>query len=506
MKRTLKRILIGLALALALAGAAVAIALRASLLPPALNMSSLPMDHAAMAMPPGAPPGATALETLVDPPSAAPVKAFTLTAQAATIDLGAGRTAAAWTFNGSAPGPELRVRQGDQVVVTLRNADIAAGVTLHWHGVAVPNAMDGVAGVTQDAVLPGQTFTYRFIASEAGTYWYHSHQSSSIQVLRGLYGLLVVEPAAPITRYDRDYTVDLREWGAAAGCFKDCPTVMTINGSVRPAALVARPGELVRLRLVNSGQDQHVPLVLGAQASVVALDGHDLNQPAPLDVTRFPIAPAQRIDLSLRMPASGSVQLIDADPQAPDASRTLALPIGSGAAPAMAYPSDAPLFDFTRYGTPRADAIQADARFDAEYQMVLGNQLGFYDGAITMRFTINGQVNPYVPPIVVEPGQLVRIHIANPTDDLHPMHLHGHSFAVLAKNGQPLSGSPVVLDTIALNPGEDYDIAFRADNPGLWMDHCHILRHAAKGMGIMVVYPNIATPFSVGSASGNRPE
>lgn len=107
--------------------------------------------------------GGTPVMDLVASPSDAPVKAFTLTAQTARVDLG-GKTVEAWTYNGSAPGPELRVRQGDQVVVTLKNRAIEAGVTIHWHGIAVPNAMDGVAGVTQDAVKPGQSFTYRFIA------------------------------------------------------------------------------------------------------------------------------------------------------------------------------------------------------------------------------------------------------------------------------------------------------------------------------------------------------
>ena len=509
MNRLVKRLLIGLAVVLALTGGGGYITLRASALPPALNMSSTHMDHAGMAMPmptSESMTAATSVTQLVDPPTDAPVKMFTLTAQTAMINLGTGHTAAAWTFNGTAAGPELRVQQGDQVIVTLINKDIAAGVTIHWHGVAVPNAMDGVAGVTQDAVKSGETFTYRFIAKDAGTYWYHSHQSSSVQVLRGLYGLLVVEPKAPTVHYDRDYTVDLREWGSDEGCFRNCEKVITINGSTQGARLAATPGELVRLRLVNSGQDRHFPALVGASATVIALDGHDLNEPTPLDVTRFPIASAQRYDLSFRMPASGAVQLIDNDPGAPSGSRNLVAQIGEGAATPTSYPASAPLFDFTYYGTPRADAVMANAAFDADYRMELGNQLGFYDGQITMRFTINGQVNPYVPPIVVKPGQLVRIHINNPTDDLHPMHLHGHSFTVLTKNGQPLAGSPIVLDTIAVGPSESYDIAFRADNPGLWMDHCHVLRHAAKGMSVMVVYPNIATPFNVGSASGNHPE
>jgi FtsP/CotA-like multicopper oxidase with cupredoxin domain len=181
MKRRVTQLLTGLAALILLGGGVGYAALRASVLPPAMNMSSTRIDHTGMTMPMDMPAsGATAVTQLLDPPTDAPVKTFTLTAQAATVDLGQGRTVEAWTYNGSTPGPELRVEQGDQVVVTLMNKDIAAGVTIHWHGVAVPNAMDGVAGVTQDAVKPGETFTYHFVARDAGTYWYHSHQASSV--------------------------------------------------------------------------------------------------------------------------------------------------------------------------------------------------------------------------------------------------------------------------------------------------------------------------------------
>ena len=511
MRRIIQRIGIGLAVAFIVLGGGGYLALRSSVLPPALNMSAT-MEHGGMGAGAAPMPGDTSLTQLVAPPSAAPVRAFTLTAQTAKVDLGQGTRIDAWTFNGSAPGPELRVRQGDQVVVTLQNKDIAAGVTMHWHGVAVPNAMDGVAGVTQDAVKPGEQFTYRFIAKEAGSYWYHSHQASSEQVLRGLYGLLVVEPASPTVRYNRDYALDVREWGSDASCFSNCAAPLALNGRIQAAPLAAAPGELVRLRLVNSGQDMHYPVLLGAPATVIALDGHDLNAPTPLPVTRLPLASAQRYDLSFRMPSSGAVQLVDADPQARPEGQHPVVQIGSGAAPAPAYPADAPLFDMMHYGTPRAaatralDSWKASDPFDANFTLELGNRLGLYDGHVTMTFTINGAVNPYVPPIVVRPGQRVRIHIVNPTGDLHPMHLHGHSFAVLSKNGQPLAGSQVVLDTLAVHAGESYDIAFLADNPGLWMEHCHVLRHAARGMSVMVMYEHITTPFNVGSASGNHPE
>ena len=501
MRRTIKRIAFWLAIVLALLAGGGYLVVRASALPPSLNMGDMPgMNHDAMSV-------SIPVTELVAPASDAPIKAFTLTAQMTAIALGGGKMFDAWTYNGSAPGPELRVQQGDQVVVTLKNKDIAAGVTIHWHGVSVPNTMDGVAGITQDAVKPGESFTYRFIASEPGTYWYHSHQSSSEQVLRGLYGLLIIEPATTTTPIVRDYAIDLRDWADDPECFSNCNKVLTLNGQIGPLRLDAAPGELVRLRLLNSGQDMHYPVLLGAPATVAALDGHDLNAPTPLDVTRFPIASAQRYDLVFRMPAQGSVWLIDAEPQAQPADQHPIAQIGA-AQPAATpeYRADAPLFDMARYGAPRADAWKLRDPVDATFPMLLGNRLGLLDGRVTMTFTINGAVNPYVPPIIVKRGQRVRLHIDNPTDTIHPMHLHGHSFAVLARNGQPLAGSPVVLDTVAVEPGESYDIDFLANNPGLWMDHCHVLRHAARGMSVMVVYENVTTPFNIGSVSGNHPE
>ncbi|MBA2424419.1 MAG: multicopper oxidase domain-containing protein [Actinobacteria bacterium] len=130
---------------------------------------------------------------------------FMLTARTATIRLASGREVEALTFNGVSPGPELRVQQGDLVEVTLLNEDVTQGVTIHWHGVDLPNGEDGVAGVTQNAVLPGQRYVYRFRAEQIGTFWYHSHQVSSKEVRRGLFGAFVIEPLtstwlSPLTR------------------------------------------------------------------------------------------------------------------------------------------------------------------------------------------------------------------------------------------------------------------------------------------------------------------
>lgn len=139
-----------------------------------------------------------------------PVRSFHLTAAKTTLELNNGKTTEAWTYEGASPGPELRVQEGDRVVVQLDNKDIDKGVSIHWHGVVLPCSQDGVPGVTQDAVWPGKSFTYEFVARHPGTYWYHSHQQSSEQATKGLIGRLIVEPREQTYAVDRDYASWIR--------------------------------------------------------------------------------------------------------------------------------------------------------------------------------------------------------------------------------------------------------------------------------------------------------
>ncbi|MGN7309264.1 multicopper oxidase domain-containing protein, partial [Bacillus subtilis] len=136
-------------------------------------------------------------------------KEFTITAQESNLEVSKGKILPVWTFNNSVPGPQIRVKVGDNVKINLKN-ELNQPVSIHWHGYPVPNNMDGIPGVTQDAVEPGKTFTYTFKANVPGTYWYHSHQDSVNQVDKGLYGSLVVEELK--NDYDRDYTLMLDEW------------------------------------------------------------------------------------------------------------------------------------------------------------------------------------------------------------------------------------------------------------------------------------------------------
>jgi len=218
-----------------------------------------------------------------------------------------GRGQEAWAFNGSVPGPELRVNQGDRVQVTLIN-QLPDSTTIHWHGVQLPNAEDGVAGVTQDAVASGGTYTYEFVAREAGTYWYHSHQQTEQQLPRGLFGPLVVLPSGSQATQQRDYTLTLH--GSSGQ--------VSINGVADNLQLDTLPGETVRLRLINAvdpGMDggPEAPVLVGASFEVVALDGRDLSVPDALGPTRIPLGMGQRADLVFTMLASGSVRLINSE-------------------------------------------------------------------------------------------------------------------------------------------------------------------------------------------------
>jgi FtsP/CotA-like multicopper oxidase with cupredoxin domain len=455
--------------------------------------------------PPAPGVSSTSVVNLMARPGSQPVDRFTLTPQARRID---GRTA--WAYDGTVPGPTLRVRQGDRVEVTLVN-HLPVSTTIHWHGIRVPNAEDGVAGLTQNAVPPGGRFTYQFLAQDAGTYWYHSHQDTATQIPQGLFGALVVEPARPLA-VTRDDTVLLHTLAGTS--------TPAVNGSTHPSQLDANPGDVVRLRLINAvapGMDggPQVPVLVGAPYRVVALDGHDLNDPGSLGPERLALGMGQREDLQFTMPAQGSVKLLDPALEGAKSGlqRTVADPsrngptvtIGSGPPPSSVVPARLPLFDATTYGTPAPDPV-ASRHAGATYPIVLQDQPGLRDGTIQLVHTINGQASPSVPPIVVSEGELVRLHIVNRTNEYHPMHLHGHVFSVIAKDGRPIQGSPLHLDTVLVAPGETWDVAFLADNPGIWMFHCHVLLHASMGMTMTIDYRGVTTPFEMGSRSGNNPE
>ena len=462
-------------------------------------LSPMPAAYDAAPFIPGQ--SSTSVRQLTAPDGDQPLREFTLTAAPTTVG---GQTA--WAYNGTVPGPELRVRQGDRVKVILIN-HLPVATSIHWHGINVPNAMDGVAGITQDAVAPGGLFVYEFVANEPGTYWYHSHQDTMNQVPRGLFGSLVVEPNASIPTV-RDYTLMIHTLPNS--------DAVAVNGSAN-LHLDANPGDTVRLRLIDAISAMELgptgtvqmPVLMGAPYTVAALDGHDLNQPQALGPERIPLGMGQRADLVFTMPSAGAVRLVGMRGIAPypwSRPTTASVTIGEGPVPAVNV-SSLPTFDLTRYGVAAPDPLLDAARFDVTRQIVLaGGGAMFRNGNFEFADTFNGQASPNIQPINVRLGDLVRLHIVNRSRQTHPIHIHGHVFSVLAKNGRPITGSPVHLDAILVGPGDSWDVGFVANNPGIWMLHCHVLIHAAGGMSMTINYVGIYTPFTMGTASGNIPE
>jgi FtsP/CotA-like multicopper oxidase with cupredoxin domain len=440
--------------------------------------------------PHAAPEGAAhglSVEDLRGPQAGIPDARFALTAKAATIRLATGRAIEALTFNGSSPGPELRVKQGDLVEVTLRNENIDPGVTIHWHGVDVPNAEDGVAGVTQNAVPPGESHTYRFRAEQAGTFWYHSHQVSSSEVRRGLFGAFVIEPrTGPVAK------VDL---ALAVHTFDGIPT---INGWDDVARRAVPPGTRVRLRLIDTDSFGQTSTLSGTSFRVVAIDGTDLNKPGPITDESIALPAGGRIDLEFTMPAT-PVRL-----SLTGTNAALALSADGEATPPEEEAG--PDFDPLTYGGPAHTPFDANSSFDRRFALTITRKPGFFDGRPGRQWAINGKIYPDVPVFVVEEDDLAQVTITNDTKVVHPMHLHGHHVLVLSRDGVPATGSPWWSDTLNVLPGERYVVAFRADNPGIWMDHCHNLPHAAKGLTMHLAYAGVTTPFLIGAEHHNEPE
>ena len=382
-----------------------------------------------------------------------PTKRFTLTAGTATVRAG-GRDVAAWAYNGQVPGPELTATVGDVIEVTLRNRDIGRGVTLHWHGYDVPNGQDGVPGVTQDAVLPGQEFVYRFRADQPGTYWYHTHSASDVGVRKGLYGVLVVRPA-PVSGVD--VTVP----------------VHTLAGRPLPEPRVqpVAAGTPVRLRLINTDDTTHRYALAGTPFRVVAIDGIDLTGPGSLVDTAVLIGAGGRYDLAFTAPAGPVALTVD--------GRT-----AWSTGPSSAATGGWPVLDPLAYGTP---APAPWSRFDREFTLVLDRALDLRGLLPRYAHTVNGAADPDIPTQVVRAGEIVRIRIVNRSLVVHPWHLHGHHVVVLSRDGRPATGS-LRLDSFDVRPGEVWEVAFRAGNPGTWANHCHNLPHADAGMMLHLTY------------------
>ena len=406
--------------------------------------------------------------------TSAAAETLTLRAEAVTRQLlpkGEGTTAMLG-FNGSMPGPELRLKRGEQISIDVENR-LEEGTAVHWHGIRLENRMDGVPVLTQDLINPGDSKTYSFAPPDAGTYWYHSHYISQEQVARGMMGPLIVEDDMP-PDVDHDITVVLSDWiinedGSLSDDFTDMHSVAHAGymGNFARAFLSqaeVKEGDRVRFRIINAATNRIFPLtVAGVAGSVVALDGMPLGQPRGLsDLT---LAPAQRADLIVDItgPVSfdmlsrqGSYRLADVAVSGSNTDRKPE-PIAPLAAPNLTVPGDP-----TQHLT---------------LTMMGGAMGGRHGGANIWSFNDVSDL-PDAPFASMKRGETVRITLANDTAFPHGIHLHGHHFYELAADGS--LGD--LRDTTLVAAGESRDVLCVFDNPGRWLIHCHMLSHAIGGM------------------------
>jgi len=410
-----------------------------------------------------------------------------------------------WGYNGQVPGPELRITQGSRLQAVVTNGlDVPTAV--HWHGIRLPNAMDGVAGVTQAPIKPAESFSYEFTPPDAGTYWYHSHVNSHEQIGRGLYGPLIIEEQNP-PEVDRELVWMIDDWRllddasirndfenghdmSHAGRIGNVPTV---NGRFRDVVRV-RTGERIRLRLINASNARNFALSFeGLSPSIIAIDGQAVTPYMPQQ--KIIIGAAGRVDLMLDMTGEPGtitpvvddfyrqpfdlVQFAYEDKPLRDSPLNSAIKLELPGLPEPDLPNA-----FQQRVTIAGGAMGGlrRAMLDGEWMDLRTIARQGYVWAIN---DVVGNKMKMAPLFEVKRGQTVELTITNDTSWPHPMHLHGHHMKLMAIDDKPVP-IPYWVDSPLVMPGQTFKLAFVADNPGDWLFHCHALEHHASGLGTLV--------------------
>ena len=438
-------------------------------------------------------------------PRSATAADIKLTAAPAKVPLVVGQPeTAVLAYNATVPGPEIRVRQGGRVRVAVENR-LAEDTTVHFHGIRLPNAMDGVPHLTQAPIAAGGTFIYEFGVPDAGTYWYHPHVNSAVQLGRGLSGPFIVEEREPLP-VDRDIVWMLSDWRLLPdGQIRDdfgnmhdkahngrVGETVTINGQV-PETFSVRRGERIRLRLINAANARVFGLKFTGHAPmIIAYDGHPVTPHAPPQGAVV-LGPAMRVDLILDTTGQPGerFQIVD------DYYRGLAywlVDIVYDGGPLRERPPDG-LIALPANTMPEPDVATAE-RHEVTFnggmmgqmmmqrrgmgsmtdmmEMMRSGKIWFMNGVAMMGHAME-------PMLTLRKGRTAVIAMSNETTWWHPMHLHGHAFRVVSRNGTPTRYREW-QDTVLVAPRERVEVAFVADNPGDWMFHCHVLEHQESGM------------------------
>jgi FtsP/CotA-like multicopper oxidase with cupredoxin domain len=407
---------------------------------------------------------------------------YQLTASEFQWKLSDAKTIGAWGFNQSVPGPTLRARKGDTMIVRVKN-DLKESTVVHWHGIQLPAAMDGTDSV-QRAIAPGEEFEYKFTVPDAGTFWYHSHQNETTQMERGMYGALIVdEETGVITDEDRVFMIDDMKL-TSENAFKSGNSVLRwierhdgregntllINGKEN-FQIEMNAGQTERWRFINSSSARYFRMSFGGRKfKQIATDGGLLEY--PVELTELMIVPGERAEILVGPFREGESFELEAlkynrmtmlvKPRRQTFARVSVLD---------AKPTVFGMPEKMRTIPPMADldaTVNRKVRFSVDPSLKHG-----------IDFTVNGKTHADDKPVVAGELQVWEVRNASLMD--HPFHLHGFFFQVLAVDGK----APEYIswkDTINLRPLSKVKIAWMPDRVGQWMYHCHILEHHEAGM------------------------
>ncbi|WP_437601153.1 multicopper oxidase family protein [Sorangium sp. So ce590] len=440
--------------------------------------------------PPAQPEGwdsAVALRPAVDLDARPEVVEVDLTARVEELEIVPGKRTPTWTYDGGLPGPLIRARVGDRVIVNFRN-ELSAPTTVHWHGVRLLAEMDGAPGHSQAETPPGGSFTYDFVVPDAGLYWYHPHVDSAVQSGNGLYGpLLVEDPGEPAALGDElvlvlsditvrdDGTLEDPDVGGNLGTlFGREGDLLLVNGRVNPV-IEARAGLRQRWRIVNAARSRYYQLAItDHRFTRIGGDGGLLER--PVETEMILLTPGERADVLVApRGAPGSTLSVRWVPYDRGYGATFGRPEVEAFRLRLA---DEPAAE----DEPLPEVARAIGALDTAGATRVDLKLTLREGPGDVVMGIDGVASWEAEPLVAAVGETSVWTVENTMDFDHPFHLHGFFFQVLGEGGEPVR--PLEWkDTVNVPVDGGARFVVRYDNrPGMWMFHCHILDHADAGM------------------------
>jgi FtsP/CotA-like multicopper oxidase with cupredoxin domain len=422
---------------------------------------------------------------------------YTLRIAPLRLELAPGKVIDTFGYNGTVPGPLLRVREGRQISIDIRN-DTDIDDIIHWHGLYVPSVADGAMEEGSPMVEPGASRRYTFTPTPTGTRWYHSHDVAGTDLRRslyaGLYGFLIIEPANDPARYDQEVLLAAHHWEPKWVSMQDLRKgpppdngleVLYASASFNDRMLGhgepirVRAGQRVLFRLLNASATENVVLALaGHRFTIVALDGNPV--PAQRSVETLFLAPAERIDAVVEMNRPG-VWILGG---IKDEDRTMGLGVvveyaNERGEPQWSAPPES-AWDYTVFGEQRPVAAP-DETLELLFEKIPGGRGGYN------RWTLNGKSWPDTSRLLAtQTGKRYRLVMTNKSSDNHPVHLHRHTFEVTKVNDKATAG--VMKDTINMTRFSTAAIDFVADDPGPSLLHCHHQDHQDEGFMGLVTY------------------